>query len=107
MKKYIPQMGDVIMDDGIPMVVVTIKNHERIGDCSYDREYFICEEEYIRKCGCLSCMDEMKQHGRWIRITGNKFPDIEQAEGYAPYEITPVESYKFRRKKAKNITIYE
>ena len=66
MGKYIPQLGDVIMDNGIPMIVVTIKNHERIGDCSYDREYFICEEEYICKCGCLSCMDEMKQHGRWV-----------------------------------------
>ena len=78
MGKYIPQLGDVIMDNGIPMVVVTIKNHECIGDCSYDREYFICEEEYICKCGCLSCMDEMKQHGRWIRIQGVEFPNIEQ-----------------------------
>ena len=107
MGKYIPQLGDVIMDNGIPMVVVTIKNHECIGDCSYDREYFICEEEYICKCGCLSCMDEMKQHGRWIRIQGVEFPNIEQAEGYAPYEIIPIESYKFRQKKAKTVITYE
>ena len=52
-------------------------------------------------------MDEMKQHGRWVRIQGVEFPNIEQAEGYAPYEIIPIESYKFRQKKAKTIITYE
>ena len=107
MGKYIPQLGDVIMDNGIPMIVVTIKNHERIGDCSYDREYFICEEEYICKCGCLSCMDEMKQHGRWIRIEGVEFPNIEQAEGCAPYVVMRSEFYNFRMKKSKNKNKYK
>ena len=53
-KKYIPQIGDVVLDNNIPMVVVTMKSYEDVGSCGYDRKYFLCEEEYFHKLsGCL------------------------------------------------------
>ena len=39
-KKYIPQIGDVVWNNNIPMVVVTMKSYEDAGSCSYDRKYF-------------------------------------------------------------------
>lgn len=39
---YIPQIGDVVKDNGYPVVVVDLKNYENTGDCAYDRNiYFV------------------------------------------------------------------
>ena len=46
-KKYIPQIGDVVWNNNIHMVVVTMKSYEDVGSCGYDRKYFVCEEEYF------------------------------------------------------------
>lgn len=107
MSKYIPQIGDVIMDKGIPAVVVSMRNNEFLGSLIYDREYFLCEEKYIRECGCTVAMDKIKEHGRCIHITGTVFPNIEQVTDIAPYEIQPTEAFNIRQKKAKTVTIYE
>ena len=48
-KKYIPQIGDVVWNNNIPMDVVTMKSYEDVGSCGYDRKYFLCEEEYFHK----------------------------------------------------------
>ena len=35
---YRPKIGDVVNDNGRPVVVVDLKNYENSGDCAYDRK---------------------------------------------------------------------
>ena len=35
---YKPGIGDVVKDNGYPVVVVDLKNYENVGSCSYDRK---------------------------------------------------------------------
>lgn len=108
MGKYIPQIGDVVMDNGIPVVVLTINSHENVGSCCYDREYYVCEEKYLHKLsGTMTTIDAIREHGRWICIKGANFPDIEQVTNIPPYEITPIEGFHIRQKKAKTVTVFE
>lgn len=107
-KKYIPQIGDVVLDNNIPMVVVTVKSYEDVGSCSYDRKYFLCEEEYFRKLnGYITTIEAMSEHGRWVQVIGSEFPDIKQVNSIAPYEIIPIQGFHVRQKEAKTVTIYE
>ena len=75
--------------------------------CSFVREYFLCEEAYLSQCNDISCMNELEQHGQWLKVYGMDFPIIEKADGYAPYEIKSVEAYQIRKKKAKTLIVYE
>ena len=107
-KKYIPQIGDVVLDNNIPMVVVTMKSYEDVGSCGYDRKYFLCEEEYFHKLsGCMTTIEAMDGHGRWVQVRGTEFPNIKQVMDIAPYEIIPIQGFHVRQKEAKTVTIYE
>ena len=108
MGKYIPQIGDVVRDNGIPVVVLTINSHENVGSCCYDREYYVCEEKYLHKLsGTMTTIDAIREHGRWICVKGANFPDIEQVTNIPPYEITPIEGFHIRQKEAKTVTVFE
>lgn len=41
------ELGEVIKCGNTTVVVAGMKNHERFGDCCYDREYLLCEEKYM------------------------------------------------------------
>ncbi len=105
--KYKPSVGDIILDNNIPMVVMEIKIDENYASCSYDRYYTLCEETYLARCNGLYSEEDIKNHGRIVHITGIEFPDIEQVKDIAPYEITPTRCFNIRQKKAKTITVYE
>ena len=107
MKKYIPAIGDIILDNGIPMVVIAINNNEDIDSCSYDREYLLCEERYINGANGIYSINDLRLRGKWVHITGTEFPDINNVNNIAPYEIKPINCVEIRQKKAKTITIYE
>ena len=106
MSKYIPEIGDVVKDNGIPVVVVKMKKYETIGDCSYDRKYLLCEEKFLNENQGNIEMGELEQHGRWVTIRGTVFPDIEKVN-VAPYDIHPVECCFVRQKQARMVTVYE
>lgn len=101
MKKYIPQIGDVVRDNGIPVVVIAEKNYETYWSCSYDREYLVVEEQFLKENQGNIEITKLKQHGRWISVKGTNFPDIERLN-IAPYVIEPVEYYHIRQKNKDN-----
>lgn len=107
MDKYIPKIGDVVLDNGIPVVIVKMVSYEDAGSCSYARKYLVCEENYIRENQGIITMLDLEQRGRWISITGSIFPDIKKADNIAPYNINQVNSYNIKQKVAKTVTIYE
>jgi hypothetical protein len=103
---YMPQIGDVVKDNGYPVVVVGIKNYETVGSCSYDREYLLCDLDYLEKNQGIVTMPDLELHGRWVTVRGTKFPEIEKVD-VAPFSIENIECCVVKRKKAKTITIYE
>ena len=108
---YKPSIGDVVLDNNIPMVVVALESNENVGSCSYDRKYLLCEESYMKEykehnISTIS-LEKIMQHGRWVTIYGTKFPEIHKCEDIAPYEIHPIRAYSFRQKEAKTITVYD
>lgn len=104
---YIPNIGDVILNNEVPSVVVAIKNHEDNGSCSYDREYLLCEEHYLSRNQGISTINELINHGKWFHINGTKFPDIEQVTDIAPYNIVKVEALDIVQKQKKTKIVYE
>lgn len=108
---YKPSIGDVVLDNDIPMVVVALENNENVGSCSYDRKYLLCEESYLREYKEYNIstitLEKIMQHGRWVTICRTKFPEIHKCEDIAPYEIHPICAYSFRQKEAKTVTVYE
>lgn len=103
---YKPEIGDVIKDNGYPVVIVALKNYEDIGSCSYNRKYLLCDLEYLKKNQGIVTMSDLEEHGRWIRVCGTKFPVIEKVN-VAPFSIENIECRIIRQKVAKTITIYE
>lgn len=108
---YKPSIGDVVLDNNIPMVVVALESNENVGSCFYDRKYLLCEESYMKEykehnISTIS-LEKIMQHGRLVTIYGTKFPEIHKCEDIAPYEIRPIRAYSFRQKEAKTITVYE
>lgn len=103
---YIPQIGDVVKDNGYPVVVVDLKNYENSGDCAYDRKYLLCDLKYLQNNQGIVTMSDLEQHGRWVTIHGTKFPVIEKVD-IAPFSIETVECRMIRQKVAKTVTIYE
>lgn len=103
---YKPKVGDVIKDNGYPVVVVDMKNFEHLGSCSYNRKYLFCELDYLENNQGIITMSDLEQHGRWVTICGNEFPYIEKVN-VAPFSIEIVECRSIRQKVAKTITVYE
>lgn len=104
MSKYIPEKGDVVLWNGITMVVVDMKSHEDLGSLCYDREYLLCKEELLHDKDVMT-QEELDKSGTWVQVQGLEFPEIEKACDIAPYEIKPVTVLKVRQKKAKTITM--
>ena len=103
---YIPQIGDVVKDNGYLVVVVDLKNYENTGDCAYDRKYLLCDLKYLENNQGIVTMSDLEQHGRWVTIHGTKFPVIEKVD-VASFCIENVECRIIRQKVAKTVTVYE
>ena len=103
---YKPGIGDVIKDNGNPVVVVDLKNYENVCSCSYDRKYLLCDLEYLKNNQGIITMPDLQQHGRWVTIRGTEFPVIEKVD-VAPFSIENGECRMIRQKVAKTITVYE
>ena len=99
------EVGDVIKYEGATYVIADMKNHERCGDCSYNREYLLCYEKDMHDyCGEVKKRD-LEVNGFWLQVTGIDFPAFKKVKGIAPYEITTVEYVNIRQKKVKVKTI--
>ena len=107
MSKYIPNIGDVVIDNDIAVVVVKMVSYEDVGSCSYDRKYLLCEENYIRDNQGIITMKDLENNGRWVTIRGMEFPDIQKPERGVPYKINNVEALNITQKTAKTVTVYE
>lgn len=105
MGKYIPEIGDVVIDNDMPVVVVKMINYENSGSCGYDRKYLLCDEGFFERGEVLATIETLQRVGRWITIRGD-FPDIQRVDT-APYDIKNVETISARKKKVKTITLYE
>ena len=103
---YKPEIGDVVKDNGYPVVVVDLKNYENVGSCSYDRKYLLCDLEYLENNQGIITMSDLEQHGRWVTIRGTEFPVIEKVDT-APFSIENIECRMIRQKVAKTVTVYE
>ena len=98
------ELGEVIKCGNTTVVVAGMKNHEKFGDCCYDREYLLCEEKYMREhCGFMR-EDDLEKHGWWLEVTGSSFPEFERVDGVVPYAIEPVECVSIRKMRPKTIT---
>lgn len=104
MSKYVPEIGDVVLWNGITMAVVAMKSHENFGSVCYDREYLLCEEELLHDKDVIT-LEELDKCGTWVQVQGLEFPEIEKACDIAPYEIKSITAFKLRQKKAKTITM--
>lgn len=107
MSIYIPSIGDVVLDNGFPVVVVKMINYEDRGSCGYDRKYLLCEEEYLKNNQGIISLKDLEQHGRWVSISGSVFPDIQKVDDIAPYSINKMECLQINQKIARTITVYE
>lgn len=96
------EIGELVYNNDIPMVVLDLKNYEDMGSCSYDRKYKLCTLEEIQNKDYI--LDDI---GMWIQVKGISFPDIKRVEGISPFEINKITAYKIRQKQAKTITVYE
>lgn len=103
---YRPEIGDVVKDNGYPVVVVDLKNYENASDCAYDRKYLLCDLKYLENNQGIVTMKDLEQHGRWVIIRGTEFPIIEKVD-VAPFCIENVECRMIRQKVAKTVTVYE
>ena len=103
---YIPKIGDVVIYNGYQAVVVDLKNYENIGSCSYNREYLLCNLEYIEKNQGIVTMSDLKQHGIWVTYYGTKIPDIKKVDT-AQFSIETIECRMIRQKTAKTVIEYE
>lgn len=103
---YRPGIGDVVKDNGNPVVVVDLKNYENIDSCAYDRKYLIVSLDYLEKNQGIITMSDLERHGRWVTIHGTEFPVIEKVD-VAPFSIETVECRMIRQKIAKIVTVYE
>ena len=63
MDKYIPKIGDVVLDNGMPVVVVTMVSYEDAGSCGYARKYLLCDEEYIKENQGIVTIKDIEQIG--------------------------------------------
>ena len=107
MSKYIPKIGDVIYNNGHKVVVVDMRTREDAGSCAYDRDYFLCDYEYISSLRGVVTVEDLRYQGHWVEVRGEKFPDVELAKDVPPYAIEKIEAFKFRQKVAKTITVFE
>jgi Zn ribbon nucleic-acid-binding protein len=107
MSDYRPSIGDVVLDNGFPVVVVNMINYEDCGSCGYDRKYLLCKEEYLKNNQGIVTIKDLEQHGRWVSINGSVFPDIQKVDAIAPYNINKIECVKISQKVAKTVTVYE
>lgn len=107
MERYIPSLGDVIYDNNVPVVVISIDNNEDIASCTYNRDYFICDEGYIRENQGVTTMEELKRHGRKVEIRGSVFPPTEKVIDAIPYKIEKINAIRIKQKVAKTITVFE
>lgn len=105
MDKYEPKIGDVILHQGEPYVVVKLVSFENASSCTYSRRYLLCNESYIRNNESMA-MNDLETNGVWLNISGMDFPVICKVDS-APYEIKTIEVLEFRKKTPKTITVYE
>lgn len=106
MGKYIPEIGDVVIDNDMPVVVVKMINYENCGCCGYDRKYLLCDVSFFERSEELVTVAMLESVGRWVTIQGSEFPYIQKVD-IAPYDVKNVEAINIRQKKAKTITVYE
>ena len=105
MSKYIPEKGDVVLWNGITMVVVDMKSHEDLGSLCYDREYFLCKEELLHDKDVMT-QEELDKSGTWVQVQGHEFPEFSKTEkvfDITPYVISCSKVPKRRRKREKAI----
>ena len=104
---YRPEIGDVIAYNNKEMVIVDMVNHENIGSCAYDRQYLVCDLDYLAQNHGAVILSDIIAHGAWIDVRGIDFPEFKKIEDAVPFFIEPVKCYTIRPKSAKVITIYE
>lgn len=105
MSKYISKIGDVVLWNSIPMVIVDMKNYEFLDSWSYDREYLLCKEETLHDKD-VACLEDLKKCGTWVQIQGHGLPEfskIGKVFDITPYVISWSKEPKHRRKREKAI----
>ena len=72
-----------------------------------DREYCLCEEEYVQNHDNL--FENICLYGEWVQIRTRGQLEVFKQTDIAPYEVKKVTGYTFRQKKAitKTITVFE
>lgn len=82
-------------------VIIGMENHERLGDCSYSRDY------NVMKVSDLENKDYINENeGTKIECRGTTLP-FTKVDNIAPFRLTKEVRYKVDRMKAKTITVYE
>lgn len=99
-------IGEVVLNNDIPMIVLDFQNRESRESMSYDRSYKLCSLEELEGLNLISA-EEFDKLGMWIQVKGTKFPDIQRVKDVAPFEISKVTSYRIRQKQAKTVVVYE
>ena len=103
---YKPEIGDVVKDNGYPVVIVDLKDYENVDSCSYNRKYLLCDLEYLKNNQGIITMSDLEQYGRWVFVCETEFPVFEKVDTI-PFSIENVECRMIRQKTAKTITVYE
>jgi hypothetical protein len=96
-------IGNIVTIDNYSgqYVITGMENHERLGDCSYSREYYVMELNDIEN------KDYIKENeGIKIECRGTTLP-LHEVDNVAPFRITKEIKYKVERMKAKTLTVYE
>ena len=73
------KIGEVILNNDMPMVVIDFKNRETMASMSYDRGYKLCLLSDLEGKEIISSED-FERLGYWIQVNGMKFPEIERVK---------------------------
>lgn len=95
------KVGDVVINNGIKMVVLSIKSNEDMSSCSYDRQYKLCDLDELDFVTLLS-QEEFNKLGYWVQLKGTEVPIVEKCDDIAPFNIKSEVIYNISRRKKES-----
>lgn len=96
--------GDVVTygkENPTKFVIIDCDNHEDAGSTCYDRTYYVIPLDDMLGLDSIT-IDQCQE----VRVAGMKIP-FTLVEGEAPFRVKEVRLFKFERKRARSITVYE